>query len=292
MTYFSSLVVSGLLVGALYGLVGMGFAVIFKVSRVVNFAQGEVLMLIAYVAYLVASRTGGNAALTIVAVIAMAVASGFLIERVVIRPMLARSTFAIVMMTIALAVLLRSLVALIWGSDPMRFPDMRLGNPGALEFLGATIQPAQLTLAAVFGVSVVAIQIFLRFSIVGIAMRATAADPMVVLLMGVSASRLYRWAWVVSAALAGVAGVLYANIYNIGLEMAYVGIRAFPATILGGLDSIGGAAIGGLIIGVVENLVGGYLGSGYRDIAGFVVILAVLMLRPHGLLGEEDIERV
>jgi branched-chain amino acid transport system permease protein len=123
-------------------------------------------------------------------------------------------------------------------------------------------------------------------------MRATATDPTVALLMGLSVSKLYRVAWILSAILAGLAGLLFANIYHVGLDMGHVGIQAFPATILGGLDSVLGSAIGGLLIGVAENLAGGYIGSGYKEIAGFAIILVVMMVRPHGLFGEKDIERV
>jgi branched-chain amino acid transport system permease protein len=133
---------------------------------------------------------------------------------------------------------------------------------------------------------------FLRHSMVGIAMRATATDSTVTMLMGVPVRRIYRTAWVLSSLMSGVAGVLFANIYHLGPDIGAIGNRAFPAAILGGLDSILGSAVGGLLIGLVENLAGGYLGSGFKEVAGFLVVLAVLMLRPYGLFGERQIERV
>lgn len=290
MNYFNSLVVSGLVVGTMYGLVAMGFALIFKVSRVVNFAQGEVMMLIAYIAYSVALRTDGSLPVVIVGVLAASVLVGALIERLAIRPMLGQPTFSIVMMTIALAVLLRSLIGLFWGTDPMRLPGVTGMAP--VQVLGASLLPAQLALVAVYLTACVGTWAFLRYSMLGIAMRATATDPTVTLLMGLSVSKLYRVGWIMSALLAGLAGLLFANIYHVGLDMGHVGIQAFPATILGGLDSVLGSALGGLLIGVAENLAGGYIGSGYKEIAGFAIILVVLMLRPHGLFGEKDIERV
>lgn len=290
MNYFNSLVVSGLVVGAMYGLVAMGFALIYKVSRVVNFAQGEVMMLIAYMAYSVALRTNGSLPVVIVSVLAASVLVGALIERLVIRPMLGQPTFSIVMMTIGLAVLLRSLIGLFWGTDPMRLPGVTGMAP--VQVLGASLLPAQLALVAVYVTACIGTWAFLRYSMLGIAMRATATDPTVTLLMGLSVSKLYRVGWIMSALLAGLAGLLFANIYHVGLDMGHVGIQAFPATILGGLDSVLGSALGGLLIGVAENLAGGYIGSGYKEIAGFAIILVVLMLRPHGLFGEKDIERV
>lgn len=288
--YFNSLIVSGLVVGTMYGMVAMGFAMIFKVSRVVNFAQGEVMMLIAFIAYSVALRTDGSMPLVVLSVLASSVLVGSLIERLVIRPMLGQPTFSIVMMTIALAVLLRSIIGLVWGTDPMRMPGANTSPP--IEILGASISMAQVALVAVYLTACAAIWTFLQFSVVGIAMRATATDPTVALLMGLSISKLYRVAWIMSALLAGMAGLLFANIYHVGLDMGHVGIQAFPAAILGGLDSVLGSALAGLLIGVAENLAGGYIGSGYKEIAGFAIILVVLMLRPHGLFGEKDIERV
>lgn len=288
--YFNSLIVSGLVVGTMYGMVAMGFAMIFKVSRVVNFAQGEVMMLIAFIAYSVALRTDGSMPLVVLSVLASSVLVGSLIERLVIRPMLGQPTFSIVMMTIALAVLLRSIIGLVWGTDPMRMPGANTSPP--IEILGASISMAQVALVAVYLTACAAIWAFLQFSVVGIAMRATATDPTVALLMGLSISKLYRVAWIMSALLAGMAGLLFANIYHVGLDMGHVGIQAFPAAILGGLDSVLGSALAGLLIGVAENLAGGYIGSGYKEIAGFAIILVVLMLRPHGLFGEKDIERV
>lgn len=290
MSYLNSLIVSGLVVGTMYGMVAMGFAVVYKVSRVVNFAQGEFLMLIAFISYSIALHTGGSLPIVIASVLVASIVLGLVVERLLIRPMLGQPIFSIVMMTIALAVLLRSLIGLFWGTDPMRMPGMESSEP--FEFMGASVSSAQLILVVVYLCSCAGIWAFLRYSVIGIAMRAAATEPTVTLLMGLSVSKLYRVAWILSALLAGMAGVLFASIYHVGLDMGHVGIQAFPATILGGLDSIMGSAIGGLIIGVAENLAGGYIGSGYRQIAGFAIILIVLMVRPHGLFGEKDIERV
>ena len=274
----------------MYGMVAMGFAIIYKVSRVLNFAQGEVMMLVAFVGYSIAVRTDGNQPLVIIGVLLTSVVVAALIERLVVRPMMGQPVFSIVMMTIALSVFLRSLIGLVWGTDPMRMPG--ISSAASLQVLGVMLQPAQLVLIAVYVLSCVGLWAFLRFSMLGIAMRATATDPTVTLLMGLSIQKLYRTGWIISALLAGMSGLLFANIYHVGLDMGHVGIAAFPAAILGGLDSVLGAAIGGLVIGVAENLAGGYIGSGYKEIASFAIILLVLMVRPHGLFGEKDIERV
>ncbi|MDP3136999.1 MAG: branched-chain amino acid ABC transporter permease [Burkholderiaceae bacterium] len=290
MQYLSSLVITGIAAGALYGLVAMGFAMIYKVSRVVNFAQGEVMMLIAYTAYTVAAATGGSVLMVILTVIGSAVVVGFVLERAIIRPMLGQPVFSIVMMTIALAVLIKAVVGMTWGVDPHRFP-MNVGS-GGLEIMGARLSAAQVWLIGIYAAMCAAIWAFLRFNVVGIAMRATASDPTVTMLMGVSISRIYRMAWILSALMAGTAGVLLAMVNNVGIEMSDIGIRAFPAAVMGGLDSVVGAGMAGVLIGVIENLAGGYLGTAFKEVAGFAVILVILMVRPYGFFGERDIERV
>jgi branched-chain amino acid transport system permease protein len=283
-SYFGNLVFSGIVVGALYGLLAMGYAIIYKVSRVVNFAQGEIMMLIAYIAYEVALRSDTSEPLILVAVLAGSILTGLAIERFIVRPMLGQPIFSLVMMTIALAVLIRAMVGLVWGREPYRFPGLDSGTPW--EIGGVYVEPMQLVVLGIYAGICVAI------SIVGIAMRATASDSTISLLMGISVSRLYRVAWVISALIAGLAGLLFAMIYHVGSDISHMGIRAFPATILGGLDSVLGSAFGGIIIGVVENLAGGYIGSGYKEIAGFAVIVVILMIRPYGLFGQKDVERV
>lgn len=290
MSYFWTLVVYGAVVGSLYGLIAMGFAMIYKVSGVINFAQGEMMMLIAYIAYTVALQTGGNMLIQFVVIVVVSGLVGVVIERVIVRPMLGRSVFSIVMLTIALAVLIRAIVGLLWDTDAHRYP-IEAGR-AIINVFGINLMSAQLLLLATFFVTCIALWAFLRFSIIGVALRATASDPTVTMLMGISVKSVYRAAWVISALISGMAGVLYANIYHIGPDLAAIGTRAFPAAILGGLDSILGAGVAGVIIGVVENLAGGYLGSGYKEIAGFVVVLLVLMVKPYGLFGEREIERV
>ena len=290
MNYLFSLVISGIFVGTLYGILAMGFAVIYKVSGVVNFAHGEVMMLIAYIAYTVAALTDSSAIAVSFVIIAAAVVIGVLIERLIIRPMLGQPTFSVVMMTIALAFIIRASVGLIWGADPHSFPGAY--SKVTWNMIGITILPLQAALMGIYIALSFGMWAFLRYSIVGIAMRATESDPTVSLLMGVSVSRMYRVAWILSAFLAGIAGVFFASLNSVGIEMANLGTRAFPASILGGLDSVLGSGIAGIMIGIVENLAGGYLGTSYKEAAGFALILIVLMIRPYGLFGERTIERV
>jgi branched-chain amino acid transport system permease protein len=207
-----------------------------------------------------------------------------------IRPMLGQPVFSTVMVTIGLAVIIRSVVVLIWGADPMPLSTglstvpIRIGPSG--------IYPAQLYALLIMGSVVGSLWLFFRYSRTGIAMRATANLQTTALLMGINVKRIFALSWALSAGLAAIAGVLVGVIYDLNPGMWLTGLRSFPAVILGGLDSVFGAALGGVLIGLVENLSEGYIGRGMKEIAGFVLILVVLMVRPYGLFGKAEIERV
>lgn len=290
MSFLTLLVSTGLVSGAAYGLIAMGFALIYKSTGVVNFAQGELVMLTAYLSYSLASVLDLSFFPLLLATAVVAAAVGLLIERVVIRPMLGEPAFSIVMATVGLAVILRGVVVLVWGSEPLNFPV----GPATtvVKFGGAPFYPAQLYLIGALAVLTVAAWLFLRFSRLGVAMRAVASNETAALLAGVSVERIHAVAWMLSAALASVAGVLFAINYKLAPDLWFQGLKSFPAVILGGLDSVVGASLGGLVIGVVESLAQGYLGEGLREIAGFVIIIVVLMVRPFGLFGSRDIDRV
>lgn len=290
MDFFLLLVASGLVSGASYGMIAMGFALIYKATGVVNFAQGELAMLTAYVAFALASALDLGFWSLMAVTIPVAMVIGLTLERIFIRPMLGEPLFAIVMVTIGLAVILRGVTIMIWGPDPIDFPA---GLSREVVLIGPLpFYQGQLYALAFLGLLVVACWAFLRFTRIGIAMRAVAANETAALLMGVSVKTIHAVAWSLSSAIAAVAGIIFAINFKLGPDMWFQGLKSFPALILGGLDSVLGAAIGGLVIGVVENLAQGYLGQGLREIAGFVVIVVILMLRPYGLFGEREIERV
>lgn len=290
MDFFLLLVAAGLVSGAAYGMIAMGFALIYKATGIVNFAQGELVMLTGYVAFAISSTLDLSFLPLMALTIPIAMVIGMLLERIFIRPMIGEPVFAIVMVTIGLAVIVRGVTIMIWGPDPY---DFRAGLSNAVVMIGPLpFYPAQLWAIGALAVLVGLAWAFLRYSRAGIAMRAVAANETAALLMGVSVNRIHALAWCLSSAIAAVAGVLFAANFKLGPDMWFQGLKSFPAVILGGLDSVIGAAIGGLVIGVIENLAQGYLGQGLREIAGFVVIVLVLMIRPYGLFGEREIERV
>lgn len=290
MEYLALLLGSGLVAGATYGLVGMGFAVIYKATGVVNFAQGELLMLTAYIAFSLTQSLSLTFFPLLLVTIPVAMALGVLLERVFIRPMLGEPAFSIVMVTVGLAVILRGLTIMVWGPNPHEFP---LGLSSKVVLIGPVpFYQVQLYALASLAVVTAGAWAFFRFTRLGIAMRAVAANEAAALLMGIRVDRIHMIAWSFSAGIAALAGVLFAAMFKLGPTLWFEGLRSFPAVILGGLDSVLGAALGGIIIGVIETMAQGYLGQGLREIAGFVVIVLMLMIRPFGLFGDRQIERV
>jgi branched-chain amino acid transport system permease protein len=290
MSYLLPLLSAGLVIGACYGLIGMGYAFIYKATGVINFALGEITMVMAYIAATIAGYAGLSFVPLMAVTLPVAALFGLAIERIFVRPMLGEPTFSIVMVTIGLAVVLRGLTDLIWGGEPQTFNP---GFSGDLVKIGGLVF-YQVQLYAIFCLLfvVAAIWIFFRFSIFGIAMRATANNQRAAMLSGVNAGRVFAAAWAISTMIASLAGVLLASMFTLSGEIWFQGLKAFPAVILGGLDSVLGAALGGIIIGVIENVSEGYIGAGMKEITGFIVIICILMLRPFGLFGVRQIDRV
>lgn len=290
MDFFLLLVATGLVSGAAYGLIAMGFALIFKSTGVVNFAQGELVMLTAYISFTLYTTFELSFFPLMLLTIPISMVIGMVLERLFIRPMLGEPIFAIVMVTVGLAVVLRGVTIMIWGPDPFNFTA---GIPTeVVQVGGVPFYPAQLYLIAALAVLTFGAWLFLRFSRLGIAMRAVAANETAALLVGISVSRIHMVAWMLSAAIASVAGVLFAANFKLAPDLWFQGLKSFPAVILGGLDSVIGSAAAGIVIGLIENLFQGYVGQGLREISGFIVIVIVLMVRPYGLFGSKDIERV
>jgi branched-chain amino acid transport system permease protein len=290
MTLLGELIASGIAVGAIYGLIGMGFAVIYKATGLVNFAQGEMTMIVAYIAWTIATMVNGNVFVVAVGAIAGATLLGLAVERFVMRPMLGEPLFSSVLVTVALAVILRALITLIWDAYPHAL-DIGLGK-GVIRAGGIGLRGAQVAAIVMLLAMTLGFVLFFKFSRIGVAMRAVAADDRTALLMGIPATRIHAIAWAASAVIAGIAGVLFALVYDLSPAMFHLGLKSFPATILGGLDSVNGSGFGGMIVGIIENLAGGYLGSGMKDVAGFIMIVVILMIRPFGLFGEREIVRV
>ncbi|MFZ1629582.1 MAG: branched-chain amino acid ABC transporter permease [Anaerolineae bacterium] len=290
MNQFIQLLFTGLTNGAIYALVALGFVLIYKSTEVINFAQGELLLVGAYLTFGLMADFGLAWPLGVLITLVLAAVLGVIIERLVLRPLIGEPIISVIMVTIGLSSLLRAFVSGIWGTAPRSFPAFIPST--TLRILGAAVPGDRLVAIGLAVLLLTALTLFFRRSSDGIAMRAVADDQQAALSMGISVKRIFAIAWSIAAVTAAIAGILVANIVGVSGAVSGIGLRVFPVVILGGLDSIPGAIVGGVIIGLLESFAGGYLTSGLGEVAPFVVLVLILMVRPYGLFGEVRIERV
>lgn len=290
MTNFIQLTMFGLSNGAILALAALGFVLIFKASGVINFAQGEFLLVGAYVFYAAVVVLGLPWYLGVPAAIAVAVVLGVVVERTVLRPMLGAEPIAIIMATIGLSSLLLGGVLVLFGTAPKARP--RVLPTGSLELGGVLLPWDRVIAVVVAAVALTAFSLFFTRSRHGIAIRAVADDQQAALTVGISVRRVFALSWALAAATAVVGGVLLASITGVAPTLAGFGLVVFPVVILGGLDSIPGTIAGGVIIGLLTAYVGGYVGGGLQQVVPYVVLVLILLLRPYGLFGQARIRRV
>lgn len=297
MTYFFQLLITGVAIGCVYALAALGFVLIYKSSRVINFAQGELLAIGAFAVYGLTVWANIPIWISLVVAIVGMYFVGLGVERTFLRPMIGEPIISVIMVTIGLASLLSGLVFFTpFGTLTARFPSYLPNTP--IRFSGLFIRWEQLVGVALTVIFLGFLVWFFTRSTLGIAMRAVADDQMASLSIGVSVERVFGLAWAAAGISATAAGFVVGSLS--GLEFAgltAIGLKVFPVVILGGLDSIAGAVVGGIIIGVLEQFSSGYLdayvpGGGTGDVFPFVVLIVILLLKPHGLFGTEEIERV
>jgi branched-chain amino acid transport system permease protein len=294
LTDFFQLCLSGFAVGCVYAIVALGFVIIYKATDVFNFAQGELMTLGAFICYLFIVQLHLPIVLAFLLTFIATALIGLITEEIFLRPMVGEPIFSVIMITVGLSVLLKGIIGLSWGYMIKKFPSFISEDP--LSIAGMVISPLHLTTIIVTAILIVVFTIFFKFSKMGIAMRAVASDQDASLLMGISVRKIFGLSWSISAIVACIGGILLSSITILHPSSSFVGIKVFPAVVLGGMDSIVGAILGGIIIGIVENIAGGYIdpivGGGVKEITAFVVLLAILMIKPYGLFGKEEIERV
>ena len=286
--------ISGVVVGSIYALIALGFVLIYKSTAVINFAQGELLMFGAYLCLALVVAFKIPFWLAFVATLIAAALFGFLLERLFLRPMIGEPVISIIMLTIGLASLLKGIIHVIWGSETLVYPAIFPTEP--LRF--GAIVVSQVYLYSVFFavLCLILFNLFFRYSSSGIAMRAVANDQQAAQSMGISIKKIFAIAWAIAAVVAGVGGILIGNINGVNASLSGFGLKVFPAVILGGLDSIPGAILGGFIIGILEALSGMYLDplfeGGSKEVVPFVILVVALMIKPYGLFGTEEIEKI
>ena len=283
---FSQQVVSGTAIGCVYALVALGFVLIFKATEVVNFAQGELMMIGAFLAFTFIVVLGMNFWIGGLLAVVVTALFGGVLDRTVMRPMVGQPVFAIVMVTIGIGFAIRATVSMIpgWGVDTYFLETPFFGKVVRLGEL--VISQDHLAIIILTVLLVAVLFLFFRYTRLGVAMQATSQNQLAAYYMGIPVKNVFSMIWAISAAVAAFAGLLLAPIAFIHVNMGLLGIKAFPAAVLGGFGSLPGAIVGGLIIGIVEVLSGFYLPEGFKDIAAYVVLLAVLIVRPEGLFGQ------
>jgi len=285
-------VITGLAVGSIYALIALGFALLYKSTRILNLAHGELVLFGGYLAIALTHVLPFPVAVVLTMIVAALV--GFGIERAMMRPLFGQPLLSVIIVTLALGYIIRGVMVGLWGGETRQFPLSGLGE--VVRIAGTPIQRVGLWSALIAAIFLVIFWMFFRYSLLGIAMRAAANEQLTASTLGVSLRRVFAYAWALAAVTGAVGGILLGLWLGVNFALGFVGLKALAAVILGGLDSIPGAILGGFLVGLLETTVGGYIDAhviyGFKEITPFVVILAVLILRPYGLFGTEQIERL
>jgi branched-chain amino acid transport system permease protein len=295
MTAFLQLLFQGVALGCIYALVALGFTVVYRASNVINFAQGSMLLVGAYLVSVLATGLNLPFALAVIVAIALLAAGGAVFQMTVLRRVLGQPAFVLVMITIGLSIVIDSAIPAIFGGNARI-----LGDPwgaSAVNVGGVTFNWVRIWTVLCTGLILALYFVFDRFSRYGLAMRATAADEEAAMAVGVPVRRVYALTWAIAGGVAAVGGLFLAGFpSSVNPSLGAVALRAFPAVILGGLDSPPGAVVGGIAIGIVEVMSSGYapgwLGSDFSAVAPYAVMILVLLIRPYGLFGTRPVERV
>jgi len=292
--FLLALLLNGASIGLMYSLIALGFVLVYKATDAINFAQGEFVMMAGLIAAAVLGAEGTWLFAAVVATLAVMIGFGFALERVVLRPLLGRPVVAVIMATIGLAAVLRGLTPIVFGSAT-RAVVLPIGDE-PISIGPASLPPIQVLGAGVAILFFLAFSWFFKKSRMGVAMRAVADNQQVAQAMGINVERYFALAWAMTGVVSALGGIIWGSMLGVDIQLALVGLKVFPVVILGGLDSIGGALLGGLIVGIVESLAAGYLdpyvGGGTKDFAPYVLMILVLMIRPYGIFGRRQIERV
>ena len=282
------LIIDGVASGCIYGLVALGFVLIYKATETINFAQGDILMLGAFVAFSLIGVLGMDYILGFALTVVIIAVFGFFLDSVVIRQIIGQPPFATVMLTIGIGFILRGFASIFWGTDIFSFSTPFSGK--ITEFNGLIISYVNLSIIVGTIILVSVLYIFFSFSRIGVAMRASSENQLAAYYMGIPVKFIFSLIWSISAATAAIAGVLLAPITLVDTSISLIGLKAFAAAVLGGFGSIPGAIVGGIIIGIVEQLCGtyeNYLFEGIREISAYLVLILTLIIYPRGLFSDK-----
>jgi branched-chain amino acid transport system permease protein len=294
MTELLQFVITGITVGMVYSLIALGFVLVWKSSGVANLALGQMVLLFSWFTYGMLVQANLPLWLGFLLVIMFAVVAGWVIERLVLRPLIAQPILSLIAVTLGLAFFIEGMVNFIWPRSVAALPRLFPNEP---IHIGTAVVSQEYLWAAGISLLLFALHsLFFKYNRLGIAMRATADDQMAVQACGIPVTRIFSWSWMFACVVAAVGGVLMSSIGGITHGLVGTGLKSFSVVILGGLDSFLGATVAGPIIGLAENVGGGYLTpltwQGVREVIPFIIIIIVMFLKPYGLFGEERIERI
>jgi len=292
MEFFLQLLVNGISLGFLYALSALGFVMIFKSSSVLNFAHGELMAIGAFLFLALSAWADLPIVLAFALTLAGSFALGFILEKFFLRPLIGEALIQVIMLTLGLALMFRGLLLFIFGGDIHDYPEFL---PEALSMTWGVIQiPAVYVAAFIIGILfLILFGFFFKYSSQGIYMRSVADNQPAALSLGVHVRRVFALSWAIAALVCAMSGIVLGIINGINVhELSAIGLKVFPVVILGGLDSIGGAILGGVIIGLLETFTGGYISTSLREIIPYIVLIFILMVKPYGLFGLVEIERV
>jgi len=283
------LAIAGVSVGSIYALVALAIVIPFKASGILNFGQGEIVTLGAYLA-LVLTQLALPYPIVVVAVLAIGAAGGMLIERVLIRPIVRAPEFTLVIATFAIGLLIKGLLSIRFGDSPNSIDGPFGSDP--IVAAGLRFNPTSLWIFACTAVVTLAIIVFFRTTRLGRAMRAVSVNIDAARLMGIRVETVYRWSWAISTAIGALGGLLVAPLIGINPEVGQLVLRGLLAAVIGGFTSIPGALVGGIAVGVIETYSGVLIGSAFKNLVPFVLLMTLLVFRPHGLFGAAEVKRV
>jgi branched-chain amino acid transport system permease protein len=292
MDFFLQLLVNGISLGFLYALSALGFVMIFKSSSVLNFAHGELMAIGAFLFLALSAWADLPIVLAFALTLAGSFTLGFILEKFFLRPLIGEALIQVIMLTLGLALMFRGLLLFIFGGDIHDYPKFL---PEALSLKWGAIQvPAVYVAAFIIGILfLILFGLFFKYSSQGIYMRSVADNQPAALSLGVHVRRVFALSWAIAALVCAMSGIVLGIINGINVhELSSIGLKVFPVVILGGLDSIGGAILGGVIIGLLETFTGGYISTSLREIIPYIVLIFILMVKPYGLFGLVEIERV
>ena len=288
-TLLAQLAIAGVSVGSIYALVALAIVIPFKASGVLNFSQGEIVTVGAYAA-LILTQLALPYPLVLLGVVLLGAVGGVLVERILIRPIVNAPEFTLVIATFAIGLLIKGLISLKFGDSPASVDGPFGGDP--LLAFGLRFNPTSVWILACTAAVTMAVIAFFRYARLGKAMRAVSVNPEAARLMGIKVSTVYRWSWAISTAIGALAGLLVAPLVGVNPEIGQLILRGLLAAVIGGFTSIGGAVIGGLAVGLIETYAGVLVGSAFKNLVPFLLLMLLLAFRPQGLLGAADAKRV